>query len=317
MTGSAGATGRLLLLHCLIGLGMSRGDLEADLRAKYVEKSAKIQSLGLELPWAKERVHYLAAGPESSDKLVILLHGMAFSSETWRVTNTIDALGEAGLRVVALDLPGYKNVPRGSEVLESVLRALKPGGWTGRVLVVAASMGGTVGSPFVLAHPERVAGYVSASALIDDSASTSDVPALLIWGERDSPDSSKASPPATGPPPHPARVRAPRAAARAGATRPRALSRRRVRTSASSARTPRWSCPTRRTRRTSRSPSSSTTCSSPSRCTAGARPRRTARRSSGRRRAGKGRTTSSDRLLRCGCGEPASAGLGVTSYSRV
>ena len=70
---------------------------------------------------------------------------------------------------------------------------MKAMGWSDRkVVVVAASMGGTVGAPFVLAHPNTVAGYVSVSAQLDPRQSKSDVPALLVWGEHDDPSSAKA-----------------------------------------------------------------------------------------------------------------------------
>ena len=37
---------------------------------------------------------------------VLLLHGAAFSSQTWVEVGTLQALSEAGLDVVAVDLPG-------------------------------------------------------------------------------------------------------------------------------------------------------------------------------------------------------------------
>ena len=43
-----------------------------------------------------------------SDKTVLLLHGAAFSSQTWvSVVPTIATLAAAGHNVIAIDLPGY------------------------------------------------------------------------------------------------------------------------------------------------------------------------------------------------------------------
>ena len=43
-----------------------------------------------------------------SDKTVLLLHGAAFSSQTWvSVVPTIAILAAAGHHVIAIDLPGY------------------------------------------------------------------------------------------------------------------------------------------------------------------------------------------------------------------
>ena len=44
----------------------------------------------------KTSVHYLAAGPSpaTASKLVVLCHGAAFTSETWRVVGVLDELGE-------------------------------------------------------------------------------------------------------------------------------------------------------------------------------------------------------------------------------
>lgn len=36
---------------------------------------------------------------------VVLLHGQAFQASTWRDTGTLEALGAAGVRAVAVDLP--------------------------------------------------------------------------------------------------------------------------------------------------------------------------------------------------------------------
>ncbi|EOD10989.1 hypothetical protein EMIHUDRAFT_124726, partial [Emiliania huxleyi CCMP1516] len=114
-----------------------------------------------------EPLRYLQAGPASSKRLVVLLHGMVFTADTWKWVGTIDALAEAGFRVVALELKHYAGEYASEAVRTSLLRSfLKALGWPASprsVLVVAASAGGSVGAPFVL-DPKTapsVAGYVS------------------------------------------------------------------------------------------------------------------------------------------------------------
>jgi len=118
---------------------------------------------------------------------------MIFSASTFKWVGTLDALATAGCRVVALDLPSYSGQFASDDVKRRLLGDfLAQIGWHRKVVVVAASMGGTVGSPYVLsAGPDKVAGYVSVSALLPVEVA-SQVPTLLIWGENDSPTSTKA-----------------------------------------------------------------------------------------------------------------------------
>lgn len=188
----------LALCATLLTHGVARGtDLEAPLRANYVKRgmiAEKTADVNLSEP-----LRYLQAGPASSKRLVVLLHGMVFTADTWKWVGTIDALAEAGFRVVALELKHYAGEYASEAVRTSLLRSfLKALGWPASprsVLVVAASAGGSVGAPFVL-DPKTapsVAGYVSVSALgIRGNASgPSSVPALLVWGALDQPTSAK------------------------------------------------------------------------------------------------------------------------------
>ena len=147
-------------------------------------------------------ISYLHAGPPSSDRLVVFLHGAAFSARTWQIVGCLDMLADAGIRSVALELPGSANGlsgPRQSAahqrtLLGAFVHHLR---WQHRVLVVAASAGGLVGSPYVFEHPEQAAGYVSVAALLDAppnaNTSPSSVPALVVWGELDSPSRSEST----------------------------------------------------------------------------------------------------------------------------
>jgi abhydrolase domain-containing protein 14 len=133
-------------------------------------------------------VHGQAAGPETGPP-VLLLHGAAFDSATWQKLGTLDALADAGFRAVAVDLPGYGRSPQGpvppAELLPALLAALD----LERPVLVSPSMSGGVSFPFVLAHPERLAGFVAVAPVGTPEYARriqqSPLPALIVWGERD------------------------------------------------------------------------------------------------------------------------------------
>ena len=134
------------------------------------------------------RVKSLTVGPTHS-VTVLLLHGARFTSETWRELGTLEALSSAGLRVIAVDLPGFGESPRVSlEPGEVLLRIVEKLG--GRpVVIVSPSMSGGSSLPLVLEHPELVLGYVPiAPAGIDryrSRLSEIRVPTWIMWGSAD------------------------------------------------------------------------------------------------------------------------------------
>ena len=189
-----------LVARSRAGAATPYGDLLGPLEQAYKDRGLVNRS-ELLLP-QHGKLSFLHAGPVTSQKLVILLHGAIFSARTWQVVGTLDALADAGVRVLAPEMPGSANGlsgPRQStahrrSLLSALLHQLA---WPHRALVVAASAGGAVGSPFVFAHPERTAGYVSVAAVLDapsDANSSSrpcPVPTLVLWGELDSPARSE------------------------------------------------------------------------------------------------------------------------------
>jgi abhydrolase domain-containing protein 14 len=167
-------------------------DLEALAKQSYVD-SGKVASRSAGVSGLPSPLPYLESGPADSKMLVVLLHGKAFTKQTWQWVGSLDALANAGLRAVAPDFSHYDPRvlphPLADSVLENFLASL---GWQGKVLIVAASMGGSVGFPFAVKFKERVAGYLSVSASIPPHPATLPIPALLVWGELDSPNSEKA-----------------------------------------------------------------------------------------------------------------------------
>eukprot|EP00908_Phaeocystis_cordata_P013997 Transcript_25106.p2 GENE.Transcript_25106~~Transcript_25106.p2 ORF type:complete len:281 (-),score=57.70 Transcript_25106:2491-3255(-) len=172
-------------------------DLVAGLEAVYVDKGA-VSSQQLSVPGCSAQIHYLAAGPADAEKTVLLLHGMAFTARTWQFVGTLDALAAAGLRALAVDLPGFGKSDsvecQGEAKREFVERFTRALGLSRRVLLVAASMGGSFGAPFVQSHPRQVAGYVPIAAMgvPPDQPPVRSVPALVLWGALDKPESPKA-----------------------------------------------------------------------------------------------------------------------------
>ena len=159
-------------------------DLVTALEAKYDDRENQHQVTRASLRLGETEVSYLAAGPRTAERLVLFLHGAVFSARTWQIVGSLDQLASHGYQACAIDLRS-----RGANRHTLVSEFLDALGWRHRVLVVAASAGGMYGTPFVFAHPERVAGYVSIAALMDGSPrnGSSTVPALAIWGELDRP----------------------------------------------------------------------------------------------------------------------------------
>jgi len=135
-----------------------------------------------------QTIHGRAAGPKSGAP-ILLLHGAAFDSGTWQKLGTLAVLADAGHRAVAVDLPGFGR-SKGAQAnpgrfLESLLPALD----LERPIIVSPSMSGRFSFPFLLAHPDRVAGFVAVAPVgaPEFAAHThgSPIPALVVWGERD------------------------------------------------------------------------------------------------------------------------------------
>ena len=135
-----------------------------------------------------KRLHLLTGGPEGA-QAVLLLHGASFSSATWQELGTLDVLAGRGLRVVALDLPGFGQSEPCELAAAMFLEEVLPVLGVRRPIIVAPSLAGSFAFPYLVAHPEGVAGFVGiAPAGVPEWApklAGCPVPALIVWGTAD------------------------------------------------------------------------------------------------------------------------------------
>jgi len=145
----------------------------------------KIESSRIQVD--EDAVHFLSAG--NAANTIVLLHGKSFSAETWRKTGTLSALGDAGYRACALDLPGYgRSAPTGKredQILGPILDAMG----ISSPVIVAASFSGWYAFPFILEHPGRIRGFVSVASRgirkYREYLGRLTFPVLAVWGEKD------------------------------------------------------------------------------------------------------------------------------------
>jgi abhydrolase domain-containing protein 14 len=155
--------------------------------AKESEMTAAITAF--EVTVGGQSIHGRSAGPKTGAP-VLLLHGAAFDSGTWEQLGTLAVLAAAGFRAVAVDLPGFGGSKSAKSDPDHFLETLVPALGLERPVIVSPSMSGRFSIPYQLAHPDRVAGFVPVAPVgVESYASRlgkSPVPALVVWGDRDS-----------------------------------------------------------------------------------------------------------------------------------
>ncbi|HEX9815071.1 MAG TPA: alpha/beta hydrolase [Myxococcota bacterium] len=134
------------------------------------------------------KIHLLSAGPEKG-RTVLLLHGGKFNATTWKTLGTLNVLGDAGYRAVAIDLPGSGTSPGWNVTPKTFLADLLVPLDIGRPVLISPSRSGNVSFPLILDHPDKVSGYVPIAPVgakeYASKLKASPVPALIVWGERD------------------------------------------------------------------------------------------------------------------------------------
>lgn len=133
-------------------------------------------------------IHCLEGG-DATGSPVVLLHGKMFQAETWRELGTLDVLAGLGLRVLAVDMPGFGKSPACEvppvEVLDRLCQQLD----LPPAVFIGPSMGGRIAVEFAICFPQHIAGLVLVGAVgVEENRNRLPqivAPTLIIWGADD------------------------------------------------------------------------------------------------------------------------------------
>lgn len=133
-------------------------------------------------------IHCLECG-DPDGMAAVLLHGMKFQAATWRELGTLEELAGLGLRVLAVDMPGFGMSPANAILPVEALIRFFDRQQVERAVLIGPSMGGRIALEFAIAHPGRVAGLVLAGAVgVEENRAhlpTITAPSLIVWGGED------------------------------------------------------------------------------------------------------------------------------------
>ncbi len=129
---------------------------------------------------------------------MVLFHGFSFNLDVWSKTGTYEELAHRSIPYLGVDLPRgketktqKKNLAQLSDyvpVLESLFREAGISAST-KVIIVGPSMGGAFALTYATERKDQVLGLIlvapSLSGVNQELLEGIDVPALLIWGDRD------------------------------------------------------------------------------------------------------------------------------------
>jgi len=133
-------------------------------------------------------LHCLAAGDKTA-RDIVLLHGMKFQAATWQELGTLKVLADAGMRALAVDMPGFGKSPACEAEQDGVLTEFINRETSGKPVLLGPSMGGRIALEFAINHPQQVSGLILVGAVgveeNRDRLAEIKVPTLLIWGSED------------------------------------------------------------------------------------------------------------------------------------
>jgi abhydrolase domain-containing protein 14 len=135
-------------------------------------------------------VYVVEIAQPDSDGTVLFLHGASFTADVWSESGIAAAVADAGIRSVAVDLPGYGRTGATSmtraEFLEALLEAVTPEG----AVVVSPSMSGSFSLDLIASGNGRlVDGFVPVAPVgisrfvLGDGVEAP--PTLIVWGSED------------------------------------------------------------------------------------------------------------------------------------
>jgi len=128
-------------------------------------------------------------------KVVLLLHGAAFTSQTWvDKVETMATLAALGHKVIAIDLPGFGKTKvydkeatqdKGS-YLSAAIDILTP---DVKPVVITPSMSGSFIIPLLEMSPEKISAWVPVAPVHTDKGKgffpQIDIPTMIVYGELD------------------------------------------------------------------------------------------------------------------------------------
>lgn len=143
-------------------------------------------------PGEKLSVYYQEGIPSgtATHPSVLLLHGMKFTSQTWRDLGTIATVTAVGHRVIAIDLPGYGNTQGEVEDKGAFLKKFSEAVNIGDTVVVAPSMSGSYALPYLFEQNGPSSGFIPVAPVGTERFTKQqyeglNIPVMIVYGEND------------------------------------------------------------------------------------------------------------------------------------
>ncbi|KAG2451583.1 hypothetical protein HYH02_004178 [Chlamydomonas schloesseri] len=102
----------------------------------------------------------------------IFLHGAKYNSDFWLKLGTLKMVAEAGVRAMAIDLPGYGDTPAlpysDNNMRSELVRTVVEAAWArvnATVVLVSPSMSGRYSIPFLDRHGVMLTSYVAVAPI--------------------------------------------------------------------------------------------------------------------------------------------------------